>query len=146
MSGSELGKGTVCRGFVAEIEDPKDKIFIMVGYDPDDKELKSILINSRLTKFISRNLELKKLQIYVDPNDYSSFLDHASYICCTTIISIDIEKFFERMRNGKARIVGQLTEDHLKRACENIQKAKGIKGKDKKIIAQRFVLPAEYSD
>ncbi len=146
MSLSDLDKGSVCRGFVAEIEDAKYKIFIIVGYDPDNKELKSILINSRLTGFIRRNLELKKLQIYVDPNDYSSFLDHASYISCTTIISIHIETFLKRMRNGQARIVGQLTEDHLIRVCENIQKAGIIKRKDKKIIAQPFYLPAEYSD
>lgn len=146
MSLSDLDKGSVCRGFVAEIENAKYKIFIIVGYDPDNKELKSILINSRLTGFISRNLELKKLQIYVDPNDYSSFLDHASYICCTEIVSIDIKTFLERMRNGQAKIVGQLTEEHLTRVCENIQKAKVIKRKDKKIIAQSFVIPPEYSD
>jgi len=140
---SNLRKGLVSRDFREEISHPKIKIFILAGLDLRRMDAKLVLINSEIVKFAQNRPALRERHIEIGQAEYS-FLRHTSYIDCTYVVTTPFRKLTNRLLSGKAEILGHLSEPHLERLVEEVERASTVRGRDKEVITQSLCVYSDY--
>ncbi len=133
-----IRRGLVVRAFVDSTDPPKVKIFVVVGYDPDYDRIKIVLVNSAMTDFQQSKPYLRNRMILIEPSADLSFIEHPSYIDCTTIHNKDFDHFYNNLLRDLSQIKGHLSEDLLNDVLHQISQAYPVKRRDKSIIESDF--------
>ena len=135
MTSSWLRKGAVAYGHREETIPPKNKMIVLVGLAGDD--LKIIYINSRINDFKRSHPQYRDRNVPVDPSDYP-FLKRLSYIDCSSVYTISLEKLAHKILHNDHKIYGFLNSVHLSRVIEEVTCAYTVSAADKKIVATEF--------
>lgn len=108
--------GAIFLGPMEGVDHPK--FYVIAGISGDRILACSVLINSHINPFILRRPALVKLQVQIDPENYS-FLDHVSYINCASPLKGQLVRFDQPGFCYKA----QLEADDLARVQNNIKES-----------------------
>ena len=82
--------GAIFLGPMEGVDHPK--FYVVAGISGNRVLACSVLINSQINPFILRRPALLKLQVQINPSDYS-FLDHVSYINCASPLRGQLIRF-----------------------------------------------------
>lgn len=106
-----LKKGAVFLNKFEEIDHPK--FFIVAGLSTDKVFTCSVYINSNIHPAIMKKQTLLDLQVPLKGSKYN-FLDHDSFVCCSTPLPIETENISKWINETKScQIKGQLDEEDL---------------------------------
>jgi hypothetical protein len=128
-----LRKGVIIHKNVEFTNPPKPKFFIVVGIDFNSNEARVVLINSEKTEFARRHPEIGERHIEIHSRDYG-FLDHKSYIDCSTVSPLELRKLLTDFVADISQYRGNLTAEHLNQVIQEINKAKTVTARDKKLV------------
>lgn len=123
--------GTVIKAFVADTNPPKEKRFIIVGESYDHLYVACVFINSEINENVLRTEALKEMNIPFQAQQYE-FLDHDSYVDCSSIQPRDKSWLKELVQKEPQRVLGTVSEYHLKEMRKVIKNAPTIKSSLKK--------------
>lgn len=87
------------------------KFFVVVGVT-EDKLIGFFFINSNINRHIENKPELFELQVILKPEDYP-FLSHVSFLNAANLKEIELRSITTQMRDGVARLVGELKSEHM---------------------------------
>lgn len=106
-----LRKGAVFLNKFDEIDHPK--FFIVAGLSFDKVLTCSVYINSNIPPAIMNKQALLNLQVPIKGSKYD-FLDHDSFVCCSTLLPIETENINKWISETKScQIKGQLDSEDL---------------------------------
>lgn len=123
--------GTVLKLHIKNTKPPKEKRFIVVGKTIDGVCLATVFINSEINLNINFTDELRHLHCFF-PASGREYLDHDSYVDCSTIYVRGHEELYEALKNRPEALLGVLDRKDLLTIRETIIRSPKIKGKDKK--------------
>jgi hypothetical protein len=126
-----LEKGTVLRMYVDDTNPPKIKIFIVLGLHENKIALGTLFINSEINNNINFSTELQSLQ-YELKNQNHTFLDHDSYVDCSTIQQRVNQDILDKVNEDNNKIIGYLDPDTFEEVRKTVIKSETIRGKHKK--------------
>lgn len=113
---SLIRPGAIFLGPMEGVDHPK--FYVVAGISGNRILACSVLINSQINPFIQRRPTLLKLQVPINPSDYS-FLDHVSYINCASPLKGQLVRF----DNPDFSYKDQLNETDLAMVLKNIKES-----------------------
>jgi hypothetical protein len=118
--------GAVILTFVADTNPPKEKRLIVVGESYDHVSVATIYINTELNINMFPTKELQDLnpEFIAEGRDY---LNHNSHVDCSSLHTIKKDFLAVIVGADPARVLGNVSEDDLKKIRELIKSAKTIK-------------------
>lgn len=106
-----LSKGAVFLNKFDQIDHPK--FFIVAGLSADKVFTCSVYINSNIPSAIMSKQSILDLQVPLKGSKYR-FLDHDSFVCCSTLLPIETEKIRKWIYETKTcEIKGQLDDEDI---------------------------------
>ena len=113
--------GSVFRLFAPETDPPKIKRFVLLAFDEMAQSAAILFINTERPK----NDYLKTLQQAIPAKD-NPFLDHDSFIDCSTLYERDLAHLKTVFAKDPGIYLGSLLNDDLEKANATVKKAKTI--------------------
>lgn len=108
--------GAIFLGPMEGVHHPK--FYVVAGISGNRILACSVLINSQINPFVLRRPALLKLQVQINPSEYS-FLDHVSYINCASPLKGNLVRFDDSDFSYKA----QLNDEDLAVVRNNIKES-----------------------
>lgn len=110
---------------------PKNKFLVLLAISP--KPI-FFVINSEVSAFIQAREPLLRCQVLVSADEYA-FLDHDSYIDCTTVIdALGLDEIITQALDDLSRIKGILNESSKAKILEAVASAKTLSVAQKALI------------
>lgn len=131
LSESNFKVGAVLKYHVAFTNPPKEKRLIVVGVDSEKVLFAAVLINSEINPNVFKSPEMKNLHLKFDSTG-REYLEHPSYVDCSTLFEQDIAAVKKLMTNSPITHLGSLSGQDLKDITDKIKGAKTITPKMKK--------------
>jgi hypothetical protein len=132
---SLVAPGSVFRFYTDKTIPPKIKRFAILAINNDLAIVGMLYINSQINPNVFPTEELRSYHILLDAENYS-FLDHDSYLDCSQIIELPIDKIKDIHAAESDSYIGRLNEENIDIAIHIVTSAKTISKKTKK----RFLL------
>ncbi len=107
--------------------DTRNKYFTIIGFTPEGNALGSLLINSNINQNIIITDELRECQYPIKKKDYPAILDYNSYIDCSEIFEIKLDKIKQ-----KGLIKGKLTDQDKTLIIDFLKETEVIEPKKKR--------------
>jgi len=133
-----LVKGVIIRKYVDNITAPKPKMFVLVGLDFDSFRAIVVFINSEKTDFALSNPEVNSRHIEITPRGYG-FLQHRSYINCSQVHSLELNRLINDYFEDISQRLGDLTPEHLALVVREVNSARTVSPKDRNIINRNWI-------
>lgn len=102
-----IKRGAILHSYEFE-EIDHGKFFVIIGSN-EDNLYGFFFINSKINQYLRRKTELYKMQIPLNHEEYSSFLDHNSFLDCHALTTIPKNKLEQQFHNGKVHYKGDLS-------------------------------------
>jgi hypothetical protein len=123
--------GTVIKAMVYSTTPPKEKRFIIVGFNEDSISLASVLINSNINLRVNYCEELVSQHISLLAEN-RSYLTHDSHVDCSGYHPMDISELNEKIDSNPTIIIGEVDKTDLDLIMYTLVNSDFIKGKYKK--------------
>lgn len=112
-----LNKGDIFLNKFDGIDHPK--FFVVAGLSGDKVFTCSVYINSNIHPALFKKQELLNLQVPIKKADYD-FLDHDSWVCCSTPLYIESVRMYEWMQAKSCKVISQLKSGDLANVTQAI--------------------------
>ena len=121
---------------------PHEKYFILMGYDPETKEVYGFLINSpkKRPALIQKNLTIRDFQIPIKRETHA-FLQYDSEINCFSYMGIDFSEIVNGLVDSPLKICGNLSAELLQKVIEATEANRSFSSYEKKILSQPASFP-----
>lgn len=106
---------------------PKDKFLVLVCVEPEPLFL---IINSQLSEFVRKREWLLQCQVSIKHEDYS-FLNHHSYIDCTSAHKVTLRDIYEQLGKEIKRIKGEIRKDTRDQICAAVKFSRTLPARHK---------------
>lgn len=123
--------GSVLRIHVTNTNPPKIKRFVVLSTCDHKVCVGYLFINSEINPNCFPNQKLRDLHLPLSI-DECDFLDHDSFLDCSDIKEIEVEKLTEIISRDPSRHIGHLPSSYLQRAIETVKSAPTITKKTKR--------------
>jgi hypothetical protein len=121
---------TIGRVFELYLDDqarpPKAKISVIVGISDDGSEFATVFINSLINMNFINSPELEALQVEIQPGGARKFINHSSYIDCSSLKTRFPGNVIDEINNDHGEMHGLLPQEDLRRVIELIKNADSI--------------------
>lgn len=111
--------GSVIRCHASFTKPPKQKRFIIIGFDSSDSFIGVVLINSSIN-VNALNQELKEFQ-YLIRCVKNGYLDHDSYVDCSRLYSFKRETILNELKQNPGQHLGSVYSDDLTRIVDMVK-------------------------
>jgi hypothetical protein len=122
--GDKLLELAVVRGAIlhSEVFDFVDhgKLFIVLGED-EDKLVGFFFINSRISRYISRNPRFYAMQMEIKRSNYPNILDYNSFVGCHELMTLPKGDLVKQLKEGDVQIRGCLNGDDVNLMLEAVR-------------------------
>ena len=117
--------GVVLRFFVTDTTPPKVKRLIIIAVENNEITAATLFINSEINPEIINSEELRKLQYKILAAD-CNFLDHDSYIDCSSLKERTSESILKLLRQSSKTHLGELNPNDFAQVKKLVKEAKTI--------------------
>lgn len=123
--------GSVLRIHVTSTTPPKVKRLVVLALCGDQACVGYLLLNSHINPNYFPTAKLRALHLPLKKTADRNYLDHDSFLDCSTIHNIDLNKLKEIISNDPRRHIGKLNDTDLDQAIETVKNAPTIPKKQK---------------
>jgi len=114
--------GSVLRCFVKNTNPPKEKRFVVLGFDNNGNLVGTVFINTEINWKVNRTMELAQLQLYVRAED-NDYLDWDSYIDCSELVEIPKNEIATAISTNPANVLGTVNNEDFTSIIEYVKKS-----------------------